>query len=816
MSRKRMSLAHGLRLYGLISSLVLFGILGVMLVSSTSTLLRRQTQQAAREELALVQADLRRYVDERTVVLRDYASLPIVRQGVMQPDSRRASIVDYLETVRLLGERCPMALLDFEGRPIHVSTAFATAAAADPASRLLAAGGGRDLAWSRDTGGGALCTIAVPVAYGGSTEGVLLAQVRLGHLSDSSTARGRLELLLHDDVVATYGKTPVDGPVAQVDDAELGVTLRYQVDGGPTRAALLRLAGYAAGLLALASALVAVLAVIVGRRFLLGPLQRLGRYSQEVGHEEVVLPPPPLCITELDDLGVQLHDMAVRIMQRDAANAAKTRFLASVSHEMRTPLHGIMGLTELLRSTELTPQQAERVTLIESSTERLVDMVGDVLDLARVEAGMVELETAPFDVHGLVAAVLAERRAAAESRGLWLESQVDAGVPRWVVGDRRRVSQVLGELLDNAVKFTESGSVQVQVSAGADGGGGPRLTLAVTDTGIGMSPQEQTRALAPFGQADASAARRNEGCGLGLPLSVRLVELMGGRLEMRSAPAAGTRVAMVLPLVESSVPPLPDLDLEAVERRTIRVLLVEDNPVNQIVAADLLRLEGHEVAIAVDGECAVTMAMEGDYDIILMDVQLPGMSGVEATQRIRREEAASGCHVPIVALTAHALQGDEERFRQAGMDGYLPKPLSPGQLRKMVLKAADSGPAPEHPQAEDLVDRAVWEDLRSREATGGVSLQLYVDVFLDDAPKRLSAMQDALAAGDLTSLEIAAHTLCGGARELGAPRLQALCRQIEDSAAQGMADGVDQHLQAVSAELQAVEVEMRRRLAEAS
>jgi CheY-like chemotaxis protein len=243
---------------------------------------------------------------------------------------------------------------------------------------------------------------------------------------------------------------------------------------------------------------------------------------------------------------------------------------------------------------------------------------------------------------------------------------------------------------------------------------------------------------------------------------------------------------------------------------------VEDNPVNQIVAADLLRLEGHEVAIAVDGECAVTMAMEGDYDIILMDVQLPGMSGVEATQRIRREEAASGCHVPIVALTAHALQGDEERFRQAGMDGYLPKPLSPGQLRKMVLKAADSGPAPEHPQAEDLVDRAVWEDLRSREATGGVSLQLYVDVFLDDAPKRLSAMQDALAAGDLTSLEIAAHTLCGGARELGAPLLQALCRQIEDSAAQGMADGIDKHLQAVSAELQAVEVEMRRRLAEAS
>jgi signal transduction histidine kinase/DNA-binding NarL/FixJ family response regulator/HPt (histidine-containing phosphotransfer) domain-containing protein len=815
-----MSLAHGLRLYGLISSLVLFGILGVVLMSSTSTLLRRQTQQAAREELALVQADLRRYIDERTVVLRDYASLPIVRQGVMQPDSRRASIVDYLETVRLLGERCPMALLDFEGRPIHVSTAFAAAAAADPASRLLAAGGGRELAWSRDTVGGALCTIAVPVAYGVSTEGVLLAQVRLGHLSDNSTGHGRLELLLDDDVVAAYG-TPVDGPVVQVDDAQLGVALRYQVDGGPTRATLLRLAGYAAALLALTSAVVAVLAVIVGRRFLLRPLQRLGRYSQEVGHEEVVLPPPPLSITELDDLGAQLHDMAVRIMQRDAANAAKTRFLASVSHEIRTPLHGIMGLTELLRSTGLTPQQAERVTLIENSTERLVDMVGDVLDLTRVEAGMIELGTAPFDVHGLVAAVVAERRAAAESRGLWLESQVDAGVPRWVVGDRRHVSQVLGELLDNAVKFTESGSLQVQVSAGADGGGGPRLTLAVTDTGIGMSPQEQTRALAPFGQADASEARRNEGCGLGLPLSVRLVELMGGRLEMRSASAAGTRVAMVLPLVESSVPPLPDLDLEAVERRTIRVLLVEDNPVNQIVAADLLRLEGHEVAIAVDGECAVTMAMEGDYDIILMDVQLPGMSGVEATQRIRREEVASGRHVPIVALTAHALQGDEERFRQAGMDGCLPKPLSPGQLRKMVLKAADSGPAPpapapEHPQAEDLVDRAVWEDLRSREATGGVSLQLYVDVFLDDAPKRLSAMQDALAAGDLTSLEIAAHTLCGGARELGAPGLQALCRQIEDSATRGIAEGVDQHLQAASAELQAVEAEMRRRLAEAS
>ncbi|EGB15360.1 multi-sensor hybrid histidine kinase [Pseudodesulfovibrio mercurii] len=502
---------------------------------------------------------------------------------------------------------------------------------------------------------------------------------------------------------------------------------------------------------------------------------------------------------ELERANVELTSKSQRLVtameKADAATRAKSSFLANMSHEIRTPLNAILGMSELALSIPDKDRKDRYLHRVMEAGNSLLSVINDILDFSKIEAARLTLENIDFDLRRTIEGTLDLHLIAAEEKGLELRAGVAEDVPPALVGDPSRLRQILINLIGNAIKFTETGGVTVSVRPAAPADdlkpGDPiTLVFAVTDTGVGIPEHKQRDIFQSFLQADDSITRKYGGTGLGLAICQLLVELMGGELTLESREGMGSTFTFT---TELTVGDPAAVERERLEAETpvpslapLNVLLADDNPLNRELATTLLSERGHRVLAVKNGIEALNALREAPFDLVLMDVQMPIMDGVSATRAIRDPNSgALNPNVPIIALTAHALKGDRERFLDAGMNDYIAKPIKMRDFYHTIARAMNGrpnpGPAPESEPSVPIAPGKPFDRKSALEMLGGKTelLARMDQIFLRDVPGELEELTGHFAKRDWNNAKRMAHSIKSSARTVGAHRLGAIAEQME-------------------------------------
>lgn len=535
----------------------------------------------------------------------------------------------------------------------------------------------------------------------------------------------------------------------------------------------------------------------------------------------------------IERLNAELHQ---RVQEAEAASIAKSTFLAKMSHEIRTPINGILGMVYLISRTPHSPIDTERLVKIRLSGQHLLSIINDILDISKIEAGKLTPEIRNFPTSEVLGAVKAVMESNICNKGLLFNIEC-SDLPDYLVGDSSRLTQVLVNYLGNALKFTEQGKITLSSHVESQTDADILVRFTVTDTGVGMTPEQQSRLFQAFEQADNSTTRNYGGTGLGLVINKRLAELMGGTVGVSSTPGVGSSFWITVRLGKGhpeagSTNQRDSLDTENELRHNfsgMKVLLAEDNPINQEVALGMLREVGLTAELAENGKKAVEMVSKNDYALILMDMQMPEMDGVQAAHQIRSE----GYRLPIIAMTANAFSEDRERCLQAGMDDFLAKPVVPEKLFESLsrwipapllgaqqLPVHSPKPDANAEQGEDVRAQLasvegldLYAGLRSAHGKWPIYVRL-LNLFISTHGNDVQAMRVALDAGQLNQVRELAHALKGGSATLGMTSVSRLAAQIELPIKQGIADA-EAEVRLALAELEKVQMELVREISRA-
>ncbi len=507
---------------------------------------------------------------------------------------------------------------------------------------------------------------------------------------------------------------------------------------------------------------------------------------------------------------------AIRIMKRDLeikertqrelmaarekaleASQLKSQFLANMSHEIRTPMNGVIGIANILSETALDNDQQNYVNMILQSANSLLTIINDILDFSKIESGKLDLETIDFDLGKVVRNTIEVLKYSAKHKNIDLAANVDPLVANWLRGDPGRLRQIMTNVISNAIKFTEKGGVTLNITMVREEGTAVVLRFEIQDTGIGIPVEALDRIFNAFAQADSSTTRRYGGTGLGLSISRRLIEMMRGKLKVESKVGLGSKFSFEATFEQGSADTAKLIETEKSPARgnrgDARVLIVEDNPINQKVATKMLQKMGYVTSVAGDGREALNALEENRFDLILLDCHMPNMDGYECATAIRKLNDAPYNHIPIIAMTANAIKGDRERCLAAGMDDYVSKPIDSSALDKIINRwLAKSNVRPTASTNRILansagndegraIDRSALDILRELQDKDDPNLVGdLIKLFVGTTPDRLSKMKSAITGANANELALCAHSLKSSSANLGARQMRELCDKLEN------------------------------------